>query len=167
MNGSDFKCIIINTVLFQTTAFSLCCCAMLHYVSLLLKGIQTWGWITLALFPLIRQLWLTSAWKQMGGVMYEKRTRLRKRRAENWSRASWFCHHLPSFISFQSHIISFFLWKTKVGLKGIVHPKMKILSSLTHPQVWMCLFCWTHEDILKKVCNQAVLGTIDFHSREK
>ncbi len=25
----------------------------------------------------------------------------------------------------------------------------------------------TKEDILKKVCNQAVLGTIDFHSRRK
>ncbi len=25
----------------------------------------------------------------------------------------------------------------------------------------------TKEDILKKVCNQAVLGTIDFHSRNK
>ncbi len=25
----------------------------------------------------------------------------------------------------------------------------------------------TEEDILKKVCNQAVLGTIDFNSREK
>ncbi len=56
-------------------------------------------------------------------------------------------------------------------LKGIVHPKMKILSSFTHPQVvpnlYECLCSAEHkEDILKKVCNQAVLGTID-HSRKK
>ncbi len=47
------------------------------------------------------------------------------------------------------------------ALKGIVHPKMKILSSFTLPQVvpnlHECLLN-TKEDILKKVCNQAVLG---------
>ncbi len=49
------------------------------------------------------------------------------------------------------------------GVKGIVHPKIKILSSFTHPQVVLHLYeCFfllnTKEDILKKVCNQAVLG---------
>ncbi len=83
--------------------------------------------------------------------MYEKRTRLRKRRAENWSRASRFCHHLPSFISFQSHFISFFLWKIKVGLKGIVHPKMKIVSSFTHPQV-------VHSNLYECLCSAEQKG---------
>ncbi len=36
-------------------------------------------------------------------------------------------------------------------LKGTVHPKMKILSSFTHPQVvpnlYECLFCWTQRKI--------------------
>ncbi len=54
--------------------------------------------------------------------------------------------------------------KKKTVLKGIVHPKMKILSSFTHPQVvpnlyeFLCSAEHTKEDILKKVCNQAVLG---------
>ncbi len=47
-------------------------------------------------------------------------------------------------------------------LKGIVHPKMKILSSFTHSQVvpnmYLFVLLNTKEDILKKVCNQAVLG---------
>ncbi len=48
--------------------------------------------------------------------------------------------------------------------KRIVNPKMKILSSFTHPQVVPNLYEFfyfllnTKEDILKKVCNQAVLG---------
>ncbi len=54
-------------------------------------------------------------------------------------------------------------------LKGTVHPKMNSLSSFTHPQVdQTCMNAFvlnTKEDILKKVCNQAVLGTIDFNSR--
>ncbi len=47
-----------------------------------------------------------------------------------------------------------------VQLKGIVHPKMTILSSFTRPQVVPNLnecVC-SAEDILMKVCNQAVLG---------
>ncbi len=48
-------------------------------------------------------------------------------------------------------------------LKGIVHPKMKILSSFTHPQVvpnlYECLCSAEHkEDILKNVGNKAILG---------
>ncbi len=41
----------------------------------------------------------------------------------------------------KSNLIRIFLWRTKISdsvcndLKGIVHPKMKILSSFTHPQV--------------------------------
>ncbi len=50
-----------------------------------------------------------------------------------------------------------------ISIKGTVHPKMKILSSFTHPQVVPNLYEFfllpnTKEDILKKVCNQAVLG---------
>ncbi len=57
-------------------------------------------------------------------------------------------------------------------VKGIVHPKMKILSSFTHPQVVPNLYEFlvlpnTKEDILKKVCNQAVLGHHWLHSRKK
>ncbi len=44
---------------------------------------------------------------------------------------------------------------TKSSLKGIVHPKMKILSSFT---CMHSVLLNTKEDILKKVCNQAVLG---------
>ncbi len=48
-------------------------------------------------------------------------------------------------------------------LKGIVHPKMKILSSFTHPRVVPNLYeflCSAEHKgrYLKKVCNQAVLG---------
>ncbi len=37
---------------------------------------------------------------------------------------------------------------TLMGLKGIVHPKMKILSSFTHPQVpnlYECLYSAEHK----------------------
>ncbi len=55
------------------------------------------------------------------------------------------------------------------SLKGTVHPKMKILSSFTHPQVFpnrnVFVLLNTKEDILKKVCTSG--GTIDFHSRRK
>ncbi len=43
------------------------------------------------------------------------------------------------------------------AFKGIVHPKMKMLSAFTHPKVDPNLLN-TLEDILKKVYNQAVLG---------
>ncbi len=55
-------------------------------------------------------------------------------------------------------------------LKGIVHPKMKILSSFTHPQVvpkvvWMSLFCWTQRKIFWRMWEtEQFWGTIDFHS---
>ncbi len=55
-------------------------------------------------------------------------------------------------------------------LKGIVHPKMKMLP-FTHPQVvpnmYLFVLLNTKEDILKKVCNRLFWGTIDFHSRKK
>jgi len=48
-------------------------------------------------------------------------------------------------------------------LKWILHPKMKILSSFTHPQVdkpvWVSFFCWTQRKIFWRT-----IGTIDFHS---
>ncbi len=43
------------------------------------------------------------------------------------------------------------------AFKGIVHPKMKMLSAFTHPKVVPNLLN-TLEDILKEVYNQAVLG---------
>jgi len=49
---------------------------------------------------------------------------------------------------------------TKHDLKGILHPKIKILISFTHPQVEF-LQLNTKEDILKNDWN---FGTIDFHS---
>ncbi len=61
------------------------------------------------------------------------------------------------------HLVAF----NDVALKGIVHPKMKILSSFTHPQVVPNLYeflCSAEhkgryfEESLKKVCDQAVLG---------
>ncbi len=51
----------------------------------------------------------------------------------------------------------------EINIKGVVHPKMKILSSFTHPHVvpnlYECL-CSAEgkEDILKNVGNRAVLG---------
>ncbi len=49
---------------------------------------------------------------------------------------------------------------------------MKILSSFTHPQVVpkpVLIICSAEHKgrYMKKVCNQAVLGTTDFNSREK
>ncbi len=58
-------------------------------------------------------------------------------------------------------------------LKGIVHPKMKMRSSFTHPYsssrpVWISLFCWTQRNILWiKLVTRLFWGTIDFHSRRK
>ncbi len=58
----------------------------------------------------------------------------------------------------------------KTSLKGIVHPKMKILSSFTHPQVvpkpvWIPLFCWTQRKIFWRMWEtEQFWGTIDFHS---
>ncbi len=53
-------------------------------------------------------------------------------------------------------------FKCRQCVKGIVHPKMKILSSFTHPQVFQtCMNVFvllnTKEDILKNVGNRAVL----------
>ncbi len=54
-------------------------------------------------------------------------------------------------------------------LKGIVHPKMKILSSFTHPQVvpnlYECLCSAEHKGRYSEECGkQQFWGTIDFHS---
>ncbi len=63
----------------------------------------------------------------------------------------------PWSLQLKRHLLSSAVLKllSCSDLKGIVHPKMKILSSFTHPQVvpnlWMSLFCWTKEDILKNV----------------
>ncbi len=61
----------------------------------------------------------------------------------------------------------------KICLKGIVHPKMKILSSFTHPQVVPNLYeTYTTLAVIRKIfwrkfVTRLFWGTIDFHSRKK
>ncbi len=59
---------------------------------------------------------------------------------------------------------------SRYELKEKVHPKMKILSSFTHPQVVPNLYEFvlpnTKEDILKKVWKQ-FWGTVDFIIKKK
>ncbi len=52
-------------------------------------------------------------------------------------------------------------------IKGIVHPKMKILSSFTHPQVIPNLYAFlcSTEHKGRKFVTRLFWGTIDFHSR--
>ncbi len=57
---------------------------------------------------------------------------------------------------------------SKYKLNGIVHPKMKIVSSFTHAQVVPNLYAFfvlpnTKEDILKNVGTEQSWGNIDFH----
>ncbi len=61
-----------------------------------------------------------------------------------------------------------------VKVKGTVHPKIKILSSFTHPQVVPNLYeviCSAEQNIRKifwrKFVTRLFWGTIDFHSRNK
>jgi len=55
------------------------------------------------------------------------------------------------------------------NIKGLVHPKMKILSVFTPPHVVpkMCLFVLlnTKEDIWKNVLIKQISIPIDYHSR--
>jgi len=53
--------------------------------------------------------------------------------------------------------------------KRILHPKMKILSSFTHPQVvWVSVFSWTQRKIFwRTIGTKQLFGTIDFHSRRE
>ncbi len=57
-----------------------------------------------------------------------------------------------------------------LSLKGIVHPKMTILSSFTHPQVvpnlYECLCSAEHKGRYSEECGETeqFWGTIDFHS---
>ncbi len=58
------------------------------------------------------------------------------------------------------------------GLKGTVHPKMKILSSFTHPQVDQNLYecvCSEHKGryFEEKFVIRLFWDTIDFNSRRK
>jgi len=48
-------------------------------------------------------------------------------------------------------------------LKGDTPPKMKILSSFTHPQpVWVSFFCWTQRKIFwRMIGTKQLFGTID------
>ncbi len=63
-------------------------------------------------------------------------------------------------------MVQIYIFLTLLQVKGIVHPKMKILSSFTHPQVVSNLYEFLcsakHKEefffILKKVYNQTVLG---------
>ncbi len=55
--------------------------------------------------------------------------------------------------------------QAKAVIKGIVHPKIKMLSSFTHPQVVPNLY--------EFICSAGTFvtrlfwGTVDFHSRKK
>ncbi len=55
-----------------------------------------------------------------------------------------------------------------INIKGIVNPKMTILSSFTHPHVVPNLYAFLssveHKDNLRNVGNQTVDVAIDFHS---
>ncbi len=61
---------------------------------------------------------------------------------------------------FRQHLEAFASEFFFMLVKGIVHPKMKILSSFTHPQVVPNLYEFvlpnTKEDILKKVWKQSL-----------
>ncbi len=62
------------------------------------------------------------------------------------------------------------VWIILIRLKGIVHPKMKILSSFIHPQVvpnlYECLCSAEHKGRYSEECGKqsSFWGTIDFHS---
>ncbi len=61
-----------------------------------------------------------------------------------------------------------FFFKNSKQFKGIVHPKMKILSSSTHPQVvpnlYECLCSAEHKERYSEECGkQQFWGIIDFH----
>ncbi len=65
------------------------------------------------------------------------------------------CRPLENIITF---IIPFNVFKSLYGLKGIVHPKMKILSSFTHPQVipnlYECLCSAEHKGRYSEECGK-------------
>jgi len=55
-----------------------------------------------------------------------------------------------------------------VSLKGILHPKMKSLSSFTHPQVVAKLYEFlSSAEHNGRYFEERLFGTIDFHSRKK
>ncbi len=70
-----------------------------------------------------------------------------------------YAYHLIKLIQHKKKKNTFTDPKGTADIKGIVHPKMKILSLFTHPQVVPNLYeCLCSAELLKKVCNQAVLG---------
>ncbi len=66
-------------------------------------------------------------------------------------------HNKYKVSRFKKYVIA---WHPYLLLKGTVHPKIR--SSFTHPQVVPNLYVYIpdilNKDILKKVCNQTVLG---------
>jgi len=54
------------------------------------------------------------------------------------------------------------------SIKEILHPKMKIQSSFTHPQVVVSFFCWTQRKMFwRTIATKQLFGTVCFHSRKK
>ncbi len=53
-----------------------------------------------------------------------------------------------------------FLYSSLETLKGIVHPKNKVLSSFTHTQIWIYFYCWTQKKVFWRMFgNQTVDGS--------
>ncbi len=82
----------------------------------------------------------------------------------NWYRLQFLSLRHESSLS-SPFVLRNVLMKVCMKLKGIVHPKMKILSSFTHTQVvpnCMSFFLLLNikEDILKNVGNPAVAGPL-------
>jgi len=76
----------------------------------------------------------------------------------------WWFHYIMEATWFR-HVL--------VWLKAIVHPKIKVMSSFTHPYVVpnryeFCFFCWTQKKIFLKnvgIIKQLTVA-IDLHSRK-
>ncbi len=50
-------------------------------------------------------------------------------------------------------------------LKGIVHPRIKILSSFIHTQIWVSFFCWTQKKVFwRMLVTKQLIVAIDFYS---
>ncbi len=99
-----------------------------------------------------------------------------KLRLNHWCHMDYFNNVVTTFLGLGTFQLHYCLCKGEkaVGfhqkyLKGIVHLKMKILSSFTHPQVvpnlYECLLCWTQRKIFWRMWKtEQFWGTIDFHS---
>ncbi len=84
------------------------------------------------------------------------------------------CMGLWSCTNTKSKYVFYYTLQWKLGLKGIVHPKMNLftqyiyLPSSSSKPVSISLFCWTQRKIFwRKFVTRLFWGTIDFHSRKK